>query len=66
MTERRGLPVMPRTLDAKMMYMLLLSLLVAGAVFLTAYGLGTLLLDKIYMSPESVAETLYTYAVPTS
>ena len=46
---------MPRTLDAKMMYMLLLSLLVAGAVFLTAYGLGTLLLDKIYMSPESVA-----------
>ena len=55
MTERRGLPVMPRTLDAKMMYMLLLSLLVAGAVFLTAYGLGTLLLDKIYMSPESVA-----------
>ena len=55
MTERRGLPVMPRTLDAKMMYMLLLPLLVAGAVFLTAYGLGTLLLDKIYMSPESVA-----------
>ena len=46
---------MPRTLDAKMMYMLLLSLLVAGAVFLTAYGLGTLLLDRIYMSPESVA-----------
>ena len=46
---------MPRTLDAKMMYMLLLSLLVAGAVFLTAYGLGTLLLHKIYMSPESVA-----------
>ena len=55
MTERRGLPVMPRTLDAKMMYMLLLSLLVAGAVFLAAYGLGTLLLDRIYMSPESVA-----------
>ena len=55
MTERRGLPVMPRTLDAKMMYMLLLSLLVAGAVFPTAYGLGTLLLDRIYMSPESVA-----------
>ncbi len=55
MTERRALPVMPRTLDAKMMYMLLLSLLVAGAVFLTAYGLGTLLLDRIYMSPESVA-----------
>ena len=46
---------MPRTLDAKMMYMLLLSLMVAGAVFLTAYGLGTLLLDRIYMSPESVA-----------
>ena len=46
---------MPRTLDAKMMYMLLLSLMVAGAVFLTAYGMGTLLLDRIYMSPESVA-----------
>ena len=46
---------MPRTLDAKMMYMLLLSLLMAGAVFLAAYGLGTLLLDRIYMSPESVA-----------
>ena len=55
MTEHRHIPVMPRTLDAKMMYMLLISLLLAGAVYLTAYGFGTLLLNRIYMSPQSVA-----------
>ncbi len=38
-----------------MLYMLLLSLLLAAAVYLTVYGLGTLLLNRIYLSPESVA-----------
>ncbi len=38
-----------------MLYMILLSMLCAAAVYLAAYGLGTLALNKIYMSPESVA-----------
>ena len=38
-----------------MLYMILLSLLCAGSVYLAVYGLGTLALNKIYMSPESVA-----------
>ena len=45
----------PRSLDAKMLYMVLLSLLCAAGVYLSTYGLGTLALNKIYMSPESVA-----------
>ncbi len=35
--------------------MVLVSLLVAVGVYLVVYGLGTLALNKIYMSPESVA-----------
>ena len=38
-----------------MLYMVLLSLLIGAAVYLVTYGLGTLALNKIYMSPESVA-----------
>ena len=38
-----------------MLYMVLLSLLFAVGVYLSAYGLATLALNKIYMSPESVA-----------
>lgn len=38
-----------------MLYMVLLSLLFGAAVYLFTYGLGTLALNKIYMSPESVA-----------
>ena len=55
MTEPRRRIRLPRTLDAKFLYMILLSLLCAAAVYSAAYGLATLALEKIYMSPESVA-----------
>ncbi len=38
-----------------MLYMLLLSLLIAAAVYLSVYGFSTILLNKIYLSPASVA-----------
>ena len=38
-----------------MFYVLLLSLLCAAAVFAAAYGLGSLALNRVYMSPASVA-----------
>ncbi len=38
-----------------MVYMLLLSILLAAAVYLTTYGLGTVALNRIYRSPESSA-----------
>ena len=46
---------LPRSLDAKMLYMILLSLAAALAVYFTVYGLASLALDKLYMSPSSVA-----------
>ena len=55
MTERLRAFSLSRSLDAKMLYMVLLSLLIGAAVYLVTYGLGTLALNKIYMSPESVA-----------
>ena len=55
MTKLRRVLRLPRSLDAKMLYMVLLSLLFAVGVYLSAYGLATLALNKIYMSPESVA-----------
>ena len=55
MTEPRRRIRLPRTLDAKFLYMILLSLLCAAAVYSAAYGLASLALEKIYMSPESVA-----------
>ena len=55
MTERKRLIHLPRSLDAKLLYMILLALLCAGAVYEVVYGLGSLALDRIYMSPESVA-----------
>ncbi len=55
MTEPKRIFPFPRSLDAKILYMILLSLLCALGVYLAAYGLGTLALNKIYMSPESVA-----------
>lgn len=55
MTERKRSFRFLRTLDAKMLYMVILSFLCAAAVYLATYGLGTLALNKIYMSPESVA-----------
>ncbi len=55
MTERKSLIHLPRSLDAKMLYMIVLALLCAGAVYAFVYGLGSLALERIYMSPESVA-----------
>ena len=54
MTERRGF-ALSRSLDAKMLYMVLCSLFIAVAVYLSVYGLSSLALNRIYMSPESVA-----------
>ena len=42
-----------RSLDGKMFYMVLLSLLCAAAVYLLAYSLAGWALREIYMSPES-------------
>ncbi len=55
MTKLKRVLRLPRSLDAKMLYMVLLSLLCAVGVYLCTYGLGTLALNRIYMSPESVA-----------
>ena len=44
-----------RSLDAKILYVIGLSLLCAAAVYAAVYGLGSLALERIYMSPESVA-----------
>ena len=45
----------PRSLDGKMLYMILLSLLCAAVVYFAAYSLGSWALQEIYMSPESRA-----------
>ena len=42
-----------RSLDGKMFYMILLSLLCAAAVYLLTYRLASWALQEIYMSPES-------------
>ena len=46
---------LPRSLDAKILYMICLSLLCAALVYMAVYGLGSLALERIYMSPQSVA-----------
>ena len=55
MTEPQKKLRLPRTLDAKLLYMILLAMACAALVYLAAYGMGTLALTKIYMSPESVS-----------
>ncbi|MBR5095188.1 MAG: HAMP domain-containing histidine kinase, partial [Oscillospiraceae bacterium] len=55
MTEQKRRIRLPRTLDAKFLYMFLLALLCALGVYSATYGLATLALEKIYMSPQSVA-----------
>jgi len=55
LTEPKRRIRLPRTLDAKMLYMILLSFACAALLYLIVYGLGTLALNRIYMSPESVA-----------
>ncbi|MBR1456414.1 MAG: HAMP domain-containing histidine kinase [Oscillospiraceae bacterium] len=52
MTERFHLP---RSLDAKILYIIVLAVLCALLVYFVAYGLGTLALQQIYMSAESVS-----------
>ncbi len=46
---------LPRSLNAKIFYVILVALLCAALVYFAAYSLGTLALDRIYMSPESVS-----------
>jgi len=46
---------LPRSLDAKILYIIILALLCALLVYFVAYGLGTMALDQIYMSQESVS-----------
>ena len=52
MTERFRLP---RTLDAKMLYMLLLSLACALTVFSLTYGAESFAMNRLYLSPDAVA-----------
>ena len=44
---------LPRSLDEKMLYMILLSFLCAALVYFAAYGLGSYALKELYMSPEA-------------
>lgn len=46
---------LPLSLNAKMLYMILIALAGGLTVYLSVYGLATLALNKIYMSPSSVA-----------
>ena len=50
MTERKS-----RSLSAKLLLAILLSLLGGVAVYLGVFGLGRLFVDRYYMSPQSVA-----------
>ena len=43
------------SLNAKMLFAALIALLLAVGVFFAAYGIGSHFIDKVYMSPESVA-----------
>ena len=43
------------SLNAKMLFALLLALLLAAGVFFAAYGVGNYFIDKVYMSSESVS-----------
>ena len=46
---------LPGTLNAKMIYMLLLSILCSGAVFALIAGIGKYCVDNIYMSSANVS-----------
>ena len=45
----------PRSLSTKLMLAALLSLLCAAAAYLAVFGIGTVFVDRYYMSPNSVA-----------
>lgn len=52
---------LPRSLDAKIVYMVLLALLCALLVYFAAYALGSMALNTIYLSPESVSSRQAAY-----
>ena len=46
---------LPRSLNAKVLYMILFSVICAAAVFLLISGIGAYFVDHVYMSPASVS-----------
>ena len=54
-------PGLPRSLGAKIVYLVLLALLAALLLYGIAYRLGTLALERIYLSPESVSSRQAAY-----
>ena len=58
MTERFHLP---RSLDAKVVYSIILAFLCAFLVYFAAYGLGSLALERVYLSQESVSARQASY-----
>lgn len=46
---------MPRSLNAKMMYMLVFSVICAALVYLLISGIGAYIVENVYMSPASVS-----------
>ena len=57
MTERRRGFVLSRSLDAKMLYMVLCSLFIAVAVYLSVYGLSSLAQVSIPSSPGIITSS---------
>ena len=58
MTKQAALP---RSLGAKIVYLVVLALLTAALLYVTVYGLGTMALRRIYLSPESVSSRQAAY-----
>ena len=58
MTKR---PALPRSLGAKIVYLVMLALLSAVLIYVTVYSLGTMALRRIYLSPESVSSRQAAY-----
>lgn len=52
----RRRPALPRSLQAKMLYISLAGLLAALAVFFAARALGGVYIDKVYMASDAVSE----------
>ena len=46
---------LPRSLNAKILYMLIFSFVCAGALFVLISGIGKYFVDNVYMSPASVS-----------
>ena len=52
----RKLPPLPRSLNARMLYVSLLGVLLGIVLYILASALGQLLIDNVYMSEENVAQ----------